>query len=103
MKKITAICVILLFFFVMYLFDITCPIKAIFGFPCPACGTTRAMMSLLRLDFRSYFNYNPTALLLAVAFFLVLFGDKESKKAINVYAVLVAVLNFAIYVARMFF
>ena len=41
---------------------IYCPIKRITGFSCPACGSTRAIFSLLRLDIRGYMSYNPFAL-----------------------------------------
>ena len=31
----------------------------IFGIPCPACGMTRAYMSLAHLDIRGAFYYHP--------------------------------------------
>lgn len=49
---------------------IGCPIKYFLHFDCPACGSTRAIISLLRGDIRAYFTYNPVALpLLAVVLF----------------------------------
>jgi len=36
-----------------------CPFRAVTGFPCPLCGTTRAFMSLLRLDIPLSFHYHP--------------------------------------------
>ncbi len=37
---------------------IYCPINLITGLNCPGCGNTRALLSLLRLDFKSMFYYN---------------------------------------------
>ena len=42
-----------------YIFNIPCLFKLFFGIPCPGCGITRAWLSLLRLDFRSAFRFNP--------------------------------------------
>ena len=37
---------------------IPCPIRRLTGTMCPGCGTTRMMMSILKLDFASAFRYN---------------------------------------------
>lgn len=37
----------------------TCPIYTHFGFYCPACGGTRAIISLLKFDVFSSILYNP--------------------------------------------
>ena len=39
-----------------------CPIKYFLHINCPACGSTRALVALLRGDTASYFFYNPIAL-----------------------------------------
>lgn len=39
--------------------DGECLMKDIFGIPCPACGMTRAFYSLMMLDIRSAFYFNP--------------------------------------------
>lgn len=51
--------VIGLFYGVLFLFGITCPIKFITGVSCPGCGMTRAWLSVLRLDFAAAFHYHP--------------------------------------------
>ncbi len=36
-----------------------CPMKLLFGIPCPCCGITRAMISLLKGNIRESFYYHP--------------------------------------------
>ncbi len=36
-----------------------CPFEAVTGFPCPGCGMTRAMLSLIAGDFGGAAVYNP--------------------------------------------
>lgn len=76
MKKITlrkflAVHIPVAVVIVLYIIlPIGCPIKYFLHFDCPACGSTRAIISLLRGDIRAYFTYNPVALpLLAVVLF----------------------------------
>lgn len=38
---------------------IPCPIHLITGLQCPACGVSRMLMAVIRLDFVSAFYYNP--------------------------------------------
>ena len=49
-----------------------CPIKALFGLPCPGCGMTRAVLSLLRGDVAGAFWMHPLVFLLPVALLLLL-------------------------------
>lgn len=53
-------------------FSIGCPIRFLTGVPCPTCGTTRALLSLARLDLRGYVYYNPLALPVCVVLWLAL-------------------------------
>jgi Protein of unknown function (DUF2752) len=45
----------------------TCIVRLTVGQPCPACGLTRAGLSLLRLDFAAATHFHPLALPLALA------------------------------------
>lgn len=44
--------------FVLCLFY-RCPFKLFLHVECPGCGMTRAMISVLKLDFRQAFEYHP--------------------------------------------
>ena len=44
---------------VFYLLNIPCLFQYFLRIPCPGCGMTRALLSLLRLDLRGAFHYHP--------------------------------------------
>ncbi len=50
-----------IYIFLSLKFRIYCPIKKLTGIPCPACGSTRAVLALLRGDFKAYLSFNPFA------------------------------------------
>lgn len=54
------------------LFGETCPMRMIFGIPCPGCGVTRAGISLLTLDFSKAASIN--ACIFVVIVFAVWFA-----------------------------
>ncbi len=45
-----------------------CPVKALSGVPCPACGSGRATLALARLDVSAAFASNPLFALSALLF-----------------------------------
>ena len=45
-----------------------CPVRLLFGVPCPGCGTTRACLALLRLDTGAAFAYQPVFFLNVLLF-----------------------------------
>lgn len=91
----------LLIFYTVFCYVFGCPFRNIFSFPCPTCGMTHALISLLCLDFQSYINYNPMALPMAItiliAFHLNLF---KHKKILTAIVVAVAIINFLVYLKR---
>lgn len=50
---------------------IYCPIRHVTGIPCAGCGMSRALVSLLRLDWRGYWRNNPAALPCLMAVFVL--------------------------------
>ena len=57
-----AIIVIILYLFICsVIFGTVCPMVILTGFPCPGCGLTRAVVSILCGDFAAGFKYNPAA------------------------------------------
>ncbi len=47
-----------------------CPLNALAGIPCPACGSGRATLALARLDLPGAFAWNPLFTVAALAFVL---------------------------------
>ena len=88
-----------------FLLPIRCPILTFCHVPCPTCGMTRALFSLLKLDFAGYLHYNPAALPFAA---LVLFGvharlipwPKRRKDLILISGTVIVVI---VYILRLHF
>ena len=62
---------------IMTHFGISCVFIELFGLPCPGCGMTRALFSLLRLDFYSAFRYNPVIFFMPYVFAYVIFDFRH--------------------------
>lgn len=56
-----------------------CVFKELIGIPCPGCGITRALLSLILLDFKSAFEYNPMiyCYIISVVIYVVLKNKSE--------------------------
>ena len=83
-------------------FDITCIIYKITGIPCPTCYMGRALISLLRLDFGAYAEYNVMAIPMALAFVGELYIDLfvKHKKIVHFYCITVLIINMIFYLMR---
>lgn len=85
-------------------FNIVCPFKFLFKIPCPACGTRRALTSLLRLDFHSYLKYNamalPLVLCIVLFFHKKLFKNKFSK-FVNILLILSIIILTFYYINKL--
>lgn len=85
---------------------IPCPIYTVTHLQCPACGISRMLLSLLRLDFAAAWQYNPyllingpiiLACLIASDFRYIRTGDgRLGKLAIVLWIEVVLALIFAI-------
>jgi Protein of unknown function (DUF2752) len=85
-----------------------CPFRALTGFTCPACGSTRGLHRLLHGDVVAAFQFNPL-LILALPFLLyalvrytnAAFRDRPLKRhqlnAKYIWALVVVVLSFWVF------
>lgn len=88
---------------IMYLADLGCPIKLIFNTPCPTCGVTRAMVSLLTFDFQAYINHNVMAIPLTVSVMLMIGINKINKKLpVYIFVAITLSVNTMYYLCRVF-
>lgn len=80
----------------MFLDQGLCVVKWFYGIPCPACGMTRATISLIRMDIKQAFAYHPLVLLPPIIFIGILFQKLSSKLCI-----VIAVLFVGVWLIRM--
>ena len=77
------ICLFGLYVFLTRAMEIqNCVIKWIIGYPCPGCGMTRAVFSLIQFDFIQAFRYNPFVYLLPFLFLGIAFQHIDFVKKI---------------------
>lgn len=65
---------------VFWYFEIPCLFKEFLGINCPGCGMSRAVWSVLRLDFAAAFYYHPMVFTLPVLYLYFLFGGRVFNK-----------------------
>lgn len=51
-------------------FNTVCPMKIIWGIPCPACGLTHSCIYIILLKWKKAWEYNPTGFLWFISIFL---------------------------------
>ena len=103
-EQVTAILAVVLFYGVLQLVGITCPIKFITGISCPGCGMTRAWISLLwHHDLHRALHYHPLFWIVipALPFFLSRKLGRSRLKGPAVF--LAAAAMIAVYLYRMFY
>ena len=100
-RHIACIGAICLFIFMQVVLKISCPILYVLGVPCPTCGVSRAMYSLLRWDINLYVYYHPLAFPLVVSVFLMLHLKQfKRRRLVLSYALIVLLLNIIVYILR---
>ena len=86
-------------------FYTVCPMVLCTGFPCPACGLTRAGFRVLRLDFEGAFKTHPfiyPIIFLAVLFVIERYVlQKKEMKILKWCAIVVLVGMILFYIWRM--
>lgn len=105
-KRMAIIIVVSFFYFlsIYLLMGGLCVFKGIFGLPCPACGSTRAMLLLAKGDVKGCMELNPAAPLL----FLCLLNEirvnyfaKGNKKIAGILLIVSVAAAVIIYIIRM--
>ena len=99
-RHICFLIIIVCYYCICYVLNITCPIKAITGISCPTCGMTSALLALLRFDFAKYAEYNIMAAPFVISVVLFLHKKLFNKQlwlVILMYAVLSITLLIYLY------
>ncbi len=98
-------------FFIVFLIGVLslfkiyiCPFYYITGIPCPLCGMTRALFSVLILNFKSSFYYHAlwplVVIFLPTYVLLKMFNVKINKKLENTVSIIIAILFLSYFLFR---
>ena len=93
---------IAVYYVVIYFLKTTCIIKHITGWECLFCGTTRALVSIVLLDYDAYISYQPLALFIVAALILFIHRNLFRKKLlIHIFSGIVYIANVIWYITKM--
>lgn len=95
---------VILYFVMHRLFRAFCPSVLITGFPCPGCGMTRALLSLLKGQIARAWALNPAAvfwIMWAVWFAIERYGRERCPKALIWAAWGILLFMVLVYIIRM--
>ena len=99
-NRIPIIIIIIYIIVTQTIFGMICPFRILTGISCPACGLTRASISLLKGDIPTAINYNPTVFVWWT-FIILFFIDRYIHKfKFNVFpagAIIVGVITLIWY------
>lgn len=107
-KKDPAIIIVILVLFILAVLVILgfyrCPLRMLFGIPCPLCGISRAFLCLFTGHFAKSFYYHPLWPIAVIAFMLFVLDRKSiihlSRRQIRIGEITVAVLLVICYIIR---
>lgn len=68
-----------------------CPVRAITGLPCPGCGMSRALLSLLYGDIAQSLYYHPMLVPTGIAALIALFVPEKRKTTAIIWCILMTV------------
>lgn len=95
--------------FILYLilnfFGIGCPIKWFTGISCPSCGMTRAVLSIMKFDFKMALYYHPLFWLIIPSVLFIIHAKKPIFGNKNYQLIFLAVLTaviMTVYFIRLF-
>lgn len=81
----------------LYILPFSCIFKEILGFKCPGCGMTRALIALIRFDFKAAFEYHFMVWSVPILYLCFLYDGKPFKnKYANIILYAVLALGFAV-------
>ncbi len=65
----------------MKLIGAPCLIRQLFKVPCPTCGSTRAIIALLKLNLKGYLYYNAMSLFVFLSAVIIIYKEFLPKKS----------------------
>ena len=95
--------VVLIYYLILKILNITCPIKRLLGMSCPGCGMTRALFHAIQFKFDKAFYYHPLWFLLPICVVILIISHYKKKRKIF-YSCMISFsfLLVVVYIYRMF-
>ncbi|HHX69363.1 MAG TPA: DUF2752 domain-containing protein [Gallicola sp.] len=107
LRHLLVILIIIFYYFLLHILEVTCLIRGTTNIPCPGCGSTRAMLALLRGDFKGYIYYHPGAILILLTVFVAFHSESLfkviNKKTVNIFIIINSLIIIIIYFVRLMF
>ena len=103
-EKLIIIPIFVLMYILLNVFNISCILKAVLGFPCPFCGITRSVIALLKLDIPAAIYFHPMVWSLPIlAMYYLYDGNLLKNKRANIALLALILLGFAlVWALRLF-
>lgn len=103
LRRYAAVILCMAAYVLVCLFTVGCPIKYFLGIPCPGCGMTRALASVLRFDLASAFYWHPLWPIAPILVLYFLFEDIIPRHTSRTALAAFAVLFIGVYFYRIVF
>ena len=101
MKLTIPVILALAIYLLLFVNEIPCPIKYLFGISCPGCGMTRATVSALFGDIAMAFTYHPMWIILPPSLIIfILLYIYEMNKQLEVFFIAFASALIITYIIR---
>ena len=101
------LCLLGLYALLTHTFGIqNCILKLLIGYPCPGCGMTRAVISLVQFDFIAAFHYNPFVYAIPWIGLVIFFKDQPIiKKILNTFwfSIFLIAIVLVVYILRLIY
>jgi len=85
----------------IFYLSLGCPFRLLSGISCPGCGMSRAVVSLLSLDFNQAFTMHPLVFCLPFAVLIYFKRKSIPEKVMTTLCVFALILLLAVYLIRM--
>lgn len=100
-QDIQAVLIVAVFYILLHILNIGCPIKFITGISCAGCGMTRAWISVLKLDFTQAFHFHPLFWIIPPIGIFFFFKERLSPKTARFIMCSLVMLFTTVYIIRM--
>ena len=101
-SRISISFIILIIYMLFTILHIGCPIQFTAGISCPGCGMTRAVTSVLHLDFKEAFYFHPLFFLAPFMFGLFIFEAYLNPLFVKTSWIVIILAFIIVYFIRLF-